>query len=430
MAGCKTVIVGGGSFHWGPGLIRDFLVTPELAGGTLVLYDIDREAAEKNLHIAELMRKKTGIDMSLEVAADRRAALADADYVVLTIAVGGLDAWQLDMDIPDRYGCRQTIADTVGPGGLSRALRNIPVVVDLAREMEEVCPDAWLLNLTNPMTTLTRAVWRETSIPCLGLCHEAHHFLRGLEETLGSPADEMRYTIAGINHCVWMLDLDVNGQDGIALLRRHWQEKGLPKDTVGPLLLEIFGILPVGKGRHLSEFFPHFLTPAAEYGGRYGFLDQMVTVKDRRESREKAHARWLKMLDGEHLPELAIGGEPVVPIILARELNRREVLVINWPNLGQIDNLPREAVVETMAVVDRRGVHPLAAGALPDSILGITTQHVANQERIVEAGVEGDYQAALQALFNDPLVNSLEDARAMLDELLQAHKQYLPQFDL
>jgi len=156
----------------------------------------------------------------------------------------------------------------------------------------------------------------------------------------------------------------------------------------------------------------------------------MVTVKDRRESREKAHARWLEMLEGKHLPELVIGGEPVVPIILARELNRQEVLVINWPNLGQIDNLPREAVVETKAVVDRRGVHPIAAGALPDSVLGITMQHVANQERIVEAGVKGDYQAALQALFNDPLVNSLEDARAMLDELLQAHKQYLPQFDL
>ena len=357
------------------------------------------------------------------------AALQDADYVVVAIATGGLEAWRLDMEIPDKHGVRQTIADTVGPGGLSRGLRTIPVMVDIARDMERICPDAWLLNITNPMTTLTRAVSKETDIRCIGLCHEVIGCLHDLEEMLDVPAEEMHYNFSGLNHCVWITELTIRGQDGLEMVRRHWREEGYPQDTVAPLLFEIFGALPVWKGRHLSEFFPHFLTPETGYGEKYGFLDQMVTVKDRYASRSKEHKRWLEeMREGKRLPELKLGDEPIVPIIIALEGGPSGTFLVNWPNIGQVSNFPLDIVVETKGVVDARGVSPVAAGPLPPGIHGVLARHADNQELIVEAAIKGDRQLALQAMFNDPLVKDLEAAKAILNELLVAHAEYLPQF--
>jgi len=428
MPATKIVFIGGGSFHWGPDIIRDLIVTPELGGSTLVLHDTNHEAAETNRVIAELLREKVGADLRIEVTDERRAALDGAGYVIVAIATGGLEAWRLDMEIPDKYGVRQTIADTVGPGGLSRGLRTIPVVLDIARDMEQVCPHAWLLNVTNPMTTLTRSVHKETSVPCIGLCHEMFHCMEELAPMLGASPEEVHFNGAGINHCAWMLDIKVRGQDGLELLRRYWMERGYPKDTVAPLLFEIFGYLPIWRGRHLSEFFPHFLTPESGYGEKYGFLDQMVTVKDRYASRRRGHERWLKMREGERLPELKLGGEPIAPIIAALQGGEPVTVPVNWPNIGQVANFPMDVVVETKAVVDHRGCSPIAAGPLPAGIHAVLSRHMENQELIVEAAVKGDRKPAFQALFNDPLINNLENARAMLDELLKAHEEHLGQF--
>ncbi|MCJ7797162.1 MAG: hypothetical protein MUQ56_10420, partial [Thermoleophilia bacterium] len=242
-------------------------------------------------------------------------------------------------------------------------------------------------------------------------------------------AEEMHYNFSGLNHCVWITELTIRGQDGLEMVRRYWREHGHPKDTVAPLLFEIFGALPVWKGRHLSEFFPHFLTPETGYGEKYGFLDQMVTVKDRYASREKEHKRWLEeMREGRKLPELELGDEPIVPIIIALEGGPAGTFLVNWPNIGQLSNFPLDVVVETKGVVDARGVSPVAAGPLPTGIHGVLMRHADNQELIVEAAVKGDRQLALQAMFNDPLVKDLEAAKAILDELLAAHAEHLPQF--
>jgi alpha-galactosidase len=403
------------------------MVTPELADGKLVLHDIDHEAARRNLAIGELLKARAGSSLKLEVIDDRRAALDGADYVVLAISVGGLESWRLDMEIPDKHGSRQTIADTVGPGGYSRALRSIPVVVGIARDMEQMCPNAWLLNVTNPMTTLTRCVWRETGIRCIGLCHEVYHFLRRVEKMLQVSTEDIFLNYGGINHCGWILEMAVNGQDGLAMLRQYWKENP-PKDTVALVLFDIFGCLPVINGRHLSEFFPHFLRPETGYGERYGFLDQMVTVPDRLRVMAEEREKWLRMPEGEHLPDLERGVEPVAPIISAIETGQPFPFVANWPNVGQIPNLPADAVVETRAIADGRGVTPMAVGALPEGVRSVLARHVSNQELIVEAAVEGDAQQALQAFVSDPLVRGIEEAKTMLDELLAAHARYLPQF--
>ncbi|MBN1461261.1 MAG: hypothetical protein JXA57_17165 [Armatimonadetes bacterium] len=428
MRATKIVFVGGGSFHWGPEIMRDLIVTRELAGSTLVLHDLDHEAAEHNRIIAERLREAAGADFTIEVEDDRRTALEAADYVMVAIATGGLEAWRLDMEIPDKHGVRQTIADTVGPGGWSRGLRTIPVLVDIARDMEELCPGAWLLNVTNPMTTLTRAVHKATSIPCIGLCHEMVHCLKDLEPMLGASGTEIGWRAAGINHCSWMLEIRVGDQDGLEMIREHWRTQGLPKDTVAPTLLEIFGCLPVWRGRHLSEFFAHFLTPETGYGEKYGFLDQMVTVEDRYQRRKASRERWLLMAEGKHLPALEPGDEPIAEIIVALEGGAPAMVPVNWPNEGQISNLPAEVVVETMGVIDRRGVSPICAGELPRGVLGALSRHVDNQELIVEAALWGDRQLAFQALFNDPLVRDVEAARAIFDELLEAHRDHLSQF--
>lgn len=425
--GCKITFIGGGSFNWGPELIRDLLVTPELRDAVLVLHDIDPKAARRNLAIGELIREKAGAGMKIEVVDERRAALEGADYVLLAISTGGLAAWRLDMEIADKHGSRQTIADTVGPAGYSRALRNIPVVLEIARDMERVCQDAWLLNLTNPMTTLTRCVWRETTIRCLGLCHEVYHFIDRLQKMFDVPADEIHFNYGGINHCGWLLELTIGGQDGFELLRRHWAENP-PKDSVAPILFDIYGYVPVIKGRHLSEFFPHFLTPASGYGEQYGFLDQMVTVADRLRVMGEKREKWLKMPQGEHLPDLERSVEPVAPIIAAMETGRALPFVVNWPNTGQISNLPLDAVVETKAIAAGPGVTVMTAGPLPEAVRSVLDRHVSNQELIVQAAIEGSREKALQAFFNDPLVNRVADARLMLDELLAAHAQHLPQF--
>jgi alpha-galactosidase len=428
MGATKIVFVGGGSFHWGPEIIRDLIVTTELAGATLVLHDLDHEAAEHNRAIGERLKEASAADFTITVEDDRRAALDGASYVIVAIATGGLEAWRLDMEIPDEHGVRQTIADTVGPGGWSRGLRTIPVLVDIARDMEEVCPSAWMLNVTNPMTTLTRAVHNVTSIPCVGLCHEMVHQLPQLEPILGAQPSEMAFRAAGINHCSWMFEILVRGQDGLQMIREHWRTKGLPKDTVAPTLLEIYGTFPVGKGRHLSEFFPHFLTPETGYGEKYGFLDQTVTVEDRYASRKASRDRWLLMAEGKHLPALERGDEPIAEIIVALEGGPPTVVPVNWPNEGQVSNLPSEVVVETMGMIDHRGVSPVCAGELPRGVLGVLGQHIDNQELIVEAALWGDRELAFQALFNDPLVRDIGAARAIFDELLEAHERYLPHF--
>jgi alpha-galactosidase len=425
MRATRIVFIGGGSFHWGPEIMRDLIVTRELAGSTLVLHDLNHEA---NRIIAEKLLEAAGADFVVEVEDDRRVALDSADYVIVAIATGGLEAWRLDMEIPDKHGVRQTIADTVGPGGWSRGLRTIPVLVDIARDMEELCPGAWMLNVTNPMTTLTRAVHKVTSIPCLGLCHEMVHLLPELAPLLGVPAAEVTFRASGINHCSWMFEINAGGRDGLEILREHWRTKGLPKDTVAPTLFEIYGSLPIGKGRHLSEFFPHFLTPESGYGEKYGFLDQTVTVEDRYASRKSSRDRWLLMAEGEYLPALERGDEPIAEIIVALEGGPPTTVPVNWPNEGQVSNLPPEIVVETMGVIDRRGVSPICAGELPRGVLGVLGQHIDNQELIVEAALWGDRDLAFQALFNDPLVREAEAARAIFGELLEAHRKYLPQF--
>lgn len=440
MTSTTICIVGGGSYNWSPIILRDLAAIPEL-GGKIVLHDINEEALEDIRRLGEQIMAATDGGFSIEATTNLADALRGAEFVVVTITTGGLEAMAHDLDIPRKYGIYQSVGDTVGPGGLSRALRNIPPMLEIARTMEQVCPDAWLLNLTNPMTTLTRAVTKTTRIKTVGLCHELFGVRRTLKEMFGASDDEFAFKLAGINHMTWLLDLKIRGEDGVELLRSALRDgRPIPlKATSGAFLppfqdrwgvklalLDVYGYLAGAGDRHVAEFFPSFLTEETRAGADYGVL--LTEISHRREMGAVARASVRAWISGAEPLPTGRSEEPVADIVAAIASGRSLYTVLNLPNSGQIANLPRDVVVETMGVIGPTGAAGVSVGDLPPALLGTIIPHVINQELIVEAALTGDRRLALQALLGDPLVRDFRAAPKLLDELLAAHAPYLPQF--
>ena len=429
----RICFIGGGSYQWAPTLVRDILMHPELDGCQITLEDIDPEPLAVMLPLARKMAEAAGREVKLRATTDLAEALDGADYVVLSITTGGLEAMRNDLEIPARYDIYQSVGDTVGPGGLARALRNIPVVIELARAIERHAPGAWLLNLTNPMSTLCRAVARTTSVPTIGLCHELIGALRGFIAPLLGVEDlsRLHVQVAGVNHLIWILDMRLDGRDALAPLRERLDQ--LEHDGAGPELSLIlrahavkialwrrFGVLPAAGDRHLIEFFPFFLKPQTERGPFYGV--HLTSIEERYEWLARWKARARAWLDGAEALDLQSSSEPIAPIIAALHYGTPRVQVMNLPNTGQIPRLPAGAILETMGVVDGFGARSFAVGELPPAIHTIVERHVANQELTVEAALGSDHSLALQALINDPQVSDFDAAPRLLDDLLAANE--------
>lgn len=445
----RIVIIGGGSFAWGPPFIRDIAVTRALAGATVVLHDIDAAALDLVYRFGRHLVQSGNLPVTLQKTMQLEEALQGAHFVILTITTGGLEAMRYDLEIPARFGIAQSVGDTVGPGGLFRALRNIPVAVEIARKMEAICPGAWLLNYTNPLSCLTRAVARESGIQVIGLCHEFFFVRQKLARLLGVPAGEISGRLAGINHLPWLLDIRVSGEDGMPRLRRlatdilatrgetvlqgessPWST--LDRGMVKARLLQIYGGLPAAGDRHVAEFFPGFLAEATGHGRQYGII--LTNVAERYAWRA-AEERFIQAgLAGEI--DLATyiatpSGEAASQIIAAVVAGERYQGVMNLPNQGQIANLPQAVgasgpVVEGFGVIDREGARLNPAGDLPPAIRSVVQRHLENQEMIVEAALQRDRQLAFQVMLQDPLV-TLEPRAAgqMFDQMWQAHAHYL-----
>jgi len=222
----QVTIIGGGSYQWGPELMADLFGTPALAGLHLVLEDINPDPLPKMEALAHKLNEAMGAGATIATTTDQRAALEGADFVIVCISTGAFRSMAVDLDVPAQHGITQTVGDSVGPGGINRALRNIPVLVGIGREMEELCPDAWLFNITNPMTTLTRSVCRETSIKTVGLCHEVGNFCMDLAIALGRPMEAVVPSVTGVNHFPVLTSLQVDGADGFEILRGLVEEVG------------------------------------------------------------------------------------------------------------------------------------------------------------------------------------------------------------
>jgi alpha-galactosidase/6-phospho-beta-glucosidase family protein len=441
MAKTRICIVGGGSYNWSPIVLRDIAAMKDLSG-TIVLHDIAPAPLEDIQQLGRKIMSAAGADFAVETTTNLADALRGAEFVIVTITTGGLEAMRQDLDIPRKYGIYQAVGDTVGPGGLSRALRNIPAMLEIARTMERVCPDAWLLNLTNPMTTLTRAISKVANLKVIGLCHELFGVRGTLREMFGAANQDIQMQVAGINHLIWLLDLKIRGQDGLQMIRDYIKEnRPIPVRTsgaAGPFpsfrdhwqvklaLFDIFGYLPAAGDRHVAEFFPYFLTEETHAGADYGV--GLTLIEHRYEVGRMAKEGVRAAIESPEPPPLKRSEEEVVDIIAAIANGRSLHTIVNLPNRGQIDNLPRDAVVETMGIVGPAGAHGVSVGALPPGVLNTLYPHVINQEQIVDAALTGDRKLALQALLNDPLVRDFRTAPQMLDELLKAHAAYLPQF--
>ena len=437
----RIAVVGGGSYQWGTKIIQDVALNEDLRGSVLTLHDIDPEALDDLYRWGEKMVGLAGADLALEKTLELDEALSGADFVVLCISTGGLDAMAHDVEIPAGYGVIQTVGDTVGPGGLFRALRNIPVVVDIARAIEERCPDAVMLNLTNPMTTLTRAISKTTQVRCIGLCHELFSTLAMLSGMFGVPEEALDVRVAGINHFIWITRVAVRGKDVTEEAFRRIsggeaREIALERagDDPDPFintwgfrteLCRIYGYLPAAGDRHLCEFLPGYLSDERERER----LDLRVTTIDvRREKLAESREKVRRMIAGEEPIDLEPSREEISDIIAAMVTGRNSVNIVNLPNEGQIRDLPAGAVVETYGAISGLGASGVAFGELPAPIAGLVHPHVINQEMIVEAGLMGDKDLAFQAFVNDPLVSHHPEARNLFEEMFEAQSHFLPQF--
>ena len=440
MAKTRICFVGGGSYNWMPKLLGDLALTRDLEG-SIVLHDLNPSALEDIQRYGRKAVSKAGTNFSIETTTDLERSLEGAEFVVVTITTGGLDTMAADLGIPEKYGIYQSVGDTVGPGGLSRALRNVPVMVGIARAMERQCPNAWLLNLTNPLTVLTRVVGLTAPrLKAMGLCHELFGVRGGLMRMFDATVDDFEMRVAGVNHLIWLLDMTIRGQDGLQMVRDFvadgrplpipdarggWHEPFVDRWKLKLELFNVYGALPAAGDRHVAEFFSYFLTEATGKGEDYGVL--LTTIADRQQQVAAARKDVQAAIQGE-LPALSRSSEATADIVSAVANGRSVRTIVNLPNTGQIDALPRGAVVETLAVITSAGAQPLTVGAVPPGVLSTLQPHVTNQEMIARAALEGDRSLALQALVNDPLVPNLQIARKLLDELLEAHAAYLPQF--
>ncbi|HWW54980.1 MAG TPA: hypothetical protein VNY84_14480 [Acidimicrobiales bacterium] len=446
----QVTIIGGGSYQWSPKLMTDLLGTPSLAGAHLVLMDIDPASLPKMEALFHRANDALGAKATVSTTTDRRQALQGADFVVVTISTGGFASMSVDLDVPASYGIRQSVGDTVGPGGINRSLRNIPVLIGIARDMEECCPDAWLLNITNPMTCLTRAVTRETSIKAVGLCHEVGNYCLDVAVAFGKQWEAVHPTVTGINHFSVVTALDIDGEDGLALISELVEELGglaaiAPQPGAEPAepfskldfarrhvlslsLLDRWGALPAAGDRHLAEFLPSILTEQSGWGSAWGIDLTPISL------REKHQAEYIAEVDailgGDQ--ELATwpSGELVAPVIDSLLTGERRELPLNLPNAGQCPDLPADAVVEAYCVVDGEGMRGRDAALAPAPLAEVLRRHVATQEVTVEAAVRGDRALVHTALALDPLAGrvDLRDIDAMADGLLDGTKRWLPQF--
>lgn len=437
----KIVVVGGGSYNWSPTILCDLMHKAGPGACEVVLLDHNAEAAYEIQKAMERVSSDHGKDFRFTVAGSEEEAFPDADFVIITISTGGLEMMEHDVTIPDKYGIFQTVGDSVGPGGWSRLLRNIPVFTALAEKIQRLAPRAVVINYTNPMAGLTGALSEACSLRIVGLCHGLISTRHYLGRVFGTDMKNIQARIAGVNHLFWILDFAVEGRKGYELLRKKLDGGSLLKfdkasqDPMGfsdnnhvvfAELFEEFGHLTYAADRHTAEYFGRYLNDQREIE-RCKLV--RTTMDERREilrtSREFANG----LASGkESMPPPS--AETAADIIRAVTTNTPFVDVVNLPNTGQIDNLPRGAVVETLGIVDANGFSPVAAGPLPRVLQQITQPHCEVQMMILEAGRAGDRKLAIEALALDPLCAHLpfSAVRSMGEELLAATAKYLPQF--
>jgi len=464
MKSVKVVIIGAGSASFGLNSLATLLREPSLRGSTLALVDKNAEGLRLVHRLADRMNEEWDAGLTVESNTDRRAMLPDADFVVCSIEVGPREElWRRDWETTLRHGLRQPYGENGGPGGFAHAARNIPHIIDIARDMERLCPHSLFVNLSNPLPRLCRAVSKYTSITPVGLCHQIGYgyMMAGiaLADRLGieppaplldpdAPHDRAFWEVAvrfqgqvgeaidikaaGLNHFTWMLDVRDrrSGDDLYPELRARVLADPTEREPLTRDMLRLTGYLPVPGDMHLSEYLPYTHNPVTKPWERY-----KLRLYDWDRAARGREEMWtvIERLVADGGPELerlrAAPSEGVYEVVhgVAHDANLYRVS-INVANDGAISNLPDHAIVEAPAVIGGMGATPLRIGALPPVVAELCRREAERVEVVVDAAVRGDRNLALQALALDPTVDDLDVARAVLDDYLRAFRETLPQF--
>lgn len=446
----KIVLLGAGSAMFTKGMVADLILSPELGPVELCLVDIDPAALETAEGLSRRMIEARGEHLTLRAATDRRDVLAGANLVVSAIGVGGRRAWENDAYIPRKYGIFQPVGDSVMPGGISRAMRMIPALVAIAKDVKRLCPDALFFNFANPLTANCWAIRQATGVPVVGLCHGVFHVERQLAELLGAPAGEITSLAAGLNHLTFFFDLRWNGRDAwplvrekLAEARRHPEDRsGLGDTFAKPFrvannpfswsLFEAYGGYPSANDRHVTEFFPERFPHGQYYGLTLGVdafsVEHIIAWGDEIYADMRAQALGEKPLDQGIFNRTVGEHEQLLAILRSIECDKREVYSMNVPNAGAIPSLPADAILELPVAATASGLRPLALPDFPELLSAIIARKLTATRLTVEAALTGSRRLFYEALLADGAVTDPDVARRLGADLLAAQRAYLPNF--
>jgi alpha-galactosidase len=446
----KIAYIGGGSRDWARKLMIDLALCPDLAG-EVALYDIDMDSARLNEQLGNWIQSCEGVVSRWHYTAvpTLRECLQGADFVIISIQPGSLELMRDEIALAEEYGFFFPVGDTTGAPGLIRGLRSAAIYKEFAEALATYCPNAWIINYTNPMSICTRTLTRVApGLKLFGCCHEVFWTQDMLAQVASQylnieapPRSEIQVNVLGINHFTWIDKATYQGHDLLELLKHHLEQPGTLRaytqqeveswndwfysaDQVKFALFQRFGILPAAGDRHLVEFLPGFIR-SPETLFKWGIIRTPVSWRIERWATAPQKTR--NLIDGVTPLVLEPSEEEGVDMIKALLGLGDLVSNVNLKNTGQISNMPLHAVVETNAYFSRDSVRPLAAGTLPAGIAPLINQHSANQELIIEAALTGNTNLAFQAFFNDPSNHlPLDDSWELFNKMLQLNREYLP----
>jgi alpha-galactosidase len=428
----KLVLIGAGSASFTMGLVADLILAKDLGAWELNLVDIDEHALDVACQLSQKMIEKKEADIQVRASTQRRDLLPSADLVVTTISVGGRRAWEADVFIPRKYNIFQPVGDTAMPGGISRALRMIPALVDIANDVKTLCPKALFINYSNPMTANCWAIRQATGVPVIGLCHGVFHVERELAAFIEAPIHEVTSLYAGLNHLTFIYDFRWRGEDAWPLVESMLAKKGDQGNPFSWSFFKAYGAYPAVNDRHVVEFFPERFPKGHYYGKQLGInafsFEDTITYGDQgfaaMEAQAAGHApveeAIFERAEGEH--------EQLLDILRSIQTDQRKIFSVNLPNQGTIPGILPEAILEVPAVATATGLRPLQLHDVPQSLTAILNRKVASTSLTVEAALKGDRACFIEALLLDGAVTDTETAQQLSDELLAAQRQYLPNF--
>lgn len=456
----RIVVIGAGSASFGLSTLATIMRSQALRGSTLGLVDIDRQGLETISALGVRINREWGAQMTIESSTERADLLSGADFVILSIEAGPREAlWRQDWEIPLRHGLRQPYAENGGPGGFAHAARNIPILLGVAQDMERLCPDAWLINFTNPVPRLCLAATRYTRVKTVGLCHQLHmaHLIAFavLAERWGiqvppdldthpdpkAPYDKGKWVdlayekldvkAVGLNHFIWIVDVrdKATGEDLYPLFRQRYRTYRPDFEPLTRKMFEVFGLCPGPGDSHLCEYLPWGHDPQTRPWETYNLrLYDWAAGEQWRKERSPlaaAMAAGEQPIDGLR----QVRSEGAVELIEAIAGNSNAYIpTVNIPNQGYIPNLPDGIIVEVPAVANGAGIHGLGLDPLPEPIAELCRREAALAGLVVDAAVTGSRELALQALLLDPMISDFDQAEGILKDYLEAYAEWLPQF--